>query len=82
MRRRHDDGSIYKESTVGALFEKHTSEYVGKDEYCKNRKIIKSRVSSVSKEARDGATMSNSKTNLSGIDPEYYRVWNSIIASE
>ena len=30
------------------LFEKHTSEYSGKDEYYKNRKRIKARVSSVS----------------------------------
>ena len=73
---------LFTKNLSGPLFEKHTSEYVGKDEYYKNKKRIKGRVSSVSKEVRDEATISKNETNLSGIDSEYYRVWNSIIVSE
>ena len=73
---------LFTKNLPGPLFEKHTSEYVGKDEYYKHRKRIKGRVPSVSKEVRDEATISKNETNLSGIDSEYYRVWNSIIESE
>ena len=73
---------LFTKNLPGPLFEKHTSEYVGKDEYYKHRKRIKGRVPSVQKEVRDEATISKNETNLSGIDSEYYRVWNSIIESE
>ena len=69
--------TVFTKNLPGPLFEKHTSDYVGNDEYYKNTKRIKGRVPLLLKEVRDGATMSKSETNLSGIDSEYYCVWNS-----
>jgi len=66
---------LFTKNLPEPLFEKHTSEYVGKDKYY-NTKVQKKQVakrvtSLVSREVLNEVTMSM-EINLIGVDSEYY----------
>jgi len=68
---------LFTKNLGGTTFEKHASEFVGKDEYYYEKK--NSRTTKTASPTELEEVGEQAETNLGGIDAEYYRVWSEII---